>query len=487
MADTVNVLFLAAEAEPFVKVGGLADVAGSLPGALRELSRFDVRLVLPLHPAIRGVSATLQPLANFTLRRKRKNLPVQVFGTSLAGMPVYFVDGGPISAAASVYSPDPKPDREKYAFFSLAALEMLRHLDWQPDLVHANDWHTALALYALRLPGRESLLPGIRTVMTLHNLPYMGGDGADVLAAYGLPPLADESLPGWAGTQPLPLGLWAADAVVPVSPTYGREILTPDFGCGLDDYLRSRAETVAGILNGLDLASWNPQTDKTIPANFSAETLPKRAANKAALQRQLGLEENPRLPLLAMVGRIDPQKGVDVALEALRRIEERDWQFVLLGTGDPALETAVQEFQADFPGRVRAALRYDAALGRLIYSGADLLLMPSRYEPCGLAQMIAMRYGCLPLVRATGGLKDTVEEGRTGFLFPDAEAGSMAAALERALVVYDLPGEWTGFQRSGMGEDFSWSRSAGEYARLYEALIAATPPPVESIPGRGKK
>lgn len=485
MADTVNVLFLAAEAEPFVKVGGLADVAGSLPAALRERARFDVRLVLPLHPAIRGVSATLQPLANFTLRRKRKNLPVQMFETSLAGMPVYFVDGGPISSAASVYSPDPKPDREKYAFFSLAALAMLGHLDWQPDIVHANDWHTALALYALRLPRRHPTLHDVRTVMTLHNLPYMGGNGADVLAAYGLPPLADESLPGWARTQPLPLGLWAADAIVPVSPTYGGEILTPDFGCGLDAYLRSRAETVAGILNGLDLASWDPQADQTIPANFSADTLPRRAANKAALQRQLDLEENPRLPLLAMIGRIDPQKGVDVAIEALRRVEERYWQFVVLGTGDPALEAAVQELQADFPGRVRAALRYDASLGRFIYSGADMLLMPSRYEPCGLAQMIAMRYGCVPLVRATGGLKDTVEEGRTGFLFSEAEAGSMAAAIERALAVYDLPGEWAGFQRSGMSEDFSWSRSAGEYARLYEALLSAPPP--EPIPGRGER
>jgi starch synthase len=483
MPSTINVLFLAAEAEPFVKIGGLADVAGSLPLALRNLpyqathgAALDVRLVLPLHRANRAESATLRPVAEFSVYRRGRNISAQVFETSLAGMPVYFINGEPIASAASVYSVDPATDREKFAFFSRAALEMLRHLNWQPDIIHANDWHTALALYALRSRCTDPTLARLRTVLTIHNLPYMGGDGADVLAAYGLMLLNDESLPAWARTQSLPLGLWSADALIPVSPTYAREILTPEFGCGLDAYLRGRSDRITGILNGIDTASWNPRTDQALAANFTADDLPDRSNNKIALQKQLGLKEGARIPLLAMIGRIDQQKGVDVTLEALPQLGERPWQFVLLGSGDPALENNVRHLQAEYPDRVRAAIRFDAPLGRLIYGGADMFLMPSRYEPCGLAQMIAMRYGCVPLVRATGGLKDTVQEGRTGFLFRGADAGSMTEALMRALSVYADPERWQRLQRTGMRKDFSWPRSARQYAAIYHSLITISQP-----------
>jgi len=478
MPSTINVLFLAAEAVPFVKIGGLADVAGSLPLALRSLPyqathgvALDVRLVLPLHRANRAESATLHPVTEFSVPRRGRNVPAQVFETSLAGMPVYFIGGEPIASAASVYSADPAVDREKFAFFSLAALEMVRCMAWQPDILHANDWHTALALYALRSRCTDSLLARLRTVLTLHNLPYMGGDGADVLSAYGLQPLNDESLPAWARTQPLPLGLWSADALIPVSPTYAREILTPEFGCGLDAYLRSRSDSITGILNGLDMTSWDPGTDQALAANFTTDDLPNRINNKIALQKQLGLKEDARIPLLAMIGRIDQQKGVDITLEALPQLGERPWQFILLGSGDPVLENNVRHLQAEYPDRVRAAIRFDAPLGRLIYGGADMFLMPSRYEPCGLAQMIAMHYGCVPLVRATGGLKDTVQEGQTGFLFQGAGAGSMIEALRRALSVYANPERWQRLQRNGMRKDFSWPRSARQYAAIYHSLI----------------
>jgi starch synthase len=479
MSATINVLFLAAEAEPFVKIGGLADVAGSLPLALRALPyqatrgvTLDVRLVLPLHRTIRAESAALRPVAEFLVSRRGGNIPVQVFEMSSGGMPVYFINGVPLSSTPSVYSKDPAPDREKYAFFSLAALELIRHLDWQPDIVHANDWHTALALYALRSSLDEPAVARVRTVFTVHNLPYMGGDSSDVLSAYGLKPLNDDSLPAWANSQPLPLGLWAADAIIPVSPTYAREILTPDFGCGLDPYLKTRMNSMTGILNGLDVNFWNPETDKTLAARFTADELPARAVNRTALQKVLELKEDARLPLLVMIGRIDKQKGLDITFEALRQMEYRNWQFVLLGLGDPALENAAHSLQADFPDRVRVVIRYDEALGRLLYGGADMFLMPSRYEPCGLAQMIAMRYGCVPVVRATGGLKDTVQEGKTGFLFQEAMAGSMVEALERALTVYAKPEKWHHFQRNGMKEDFSWPRSARQYAIIYRSLMS---------------
>ncbi len=479
MPASINILFLAAEAEPFVKVGGLADVAGSLPLALRALpyqatrgTKLDVRLVLPLHRSNRADSTTMRPVAEVSVYRQGGNIPAQVYETSLKGMPVYFIGGAPIASAASVYSTDPAPDREKYTFFSLAALEMLHHLDWQPDIIHANDWHTALALYALRSQRADPVMQRAHTVFTLHNLPYMGSDGSDVLAAYGLMPLKDESLPPWARTQPLPLGLWSADAIIPVSPTYAREILTPEFGCGLESYLRTRAEDITGILNGLDQSSFDPANDAVFAAQFDPDSLEKRQANKAGLQKLLDLPAMPRHPLLAMVGRIDQQKGVDIALNTLSRLTDAPWQFVFLGSGDPALELVARNLQTVLPDRVRVVLRYDAPLGRMIYGGADLFLMPSRYEPCGLAQMIAMRYGCVPVVRATGGLKDTVREGKTGFLFQEASAEAMRDAIRRALSVYANQEKWQRYQRNGMLEDFSWPRSARQYAIIYRSLMS---------------
>jgi starch synthase len=479
MPITLKILFLAAEAEPYIKIGGLADVASSLPLALRSLPAeatldvsLDVRLTLPLYHSIHADISTLRLVAEFTVGRSGGILPVQIFETYLNGMPVYFIAGDPISNSASVYSPDPSLDRDKFTFFSLAALEMVRHMDWKPDIVHANDWHTALAAYALTARRVNPEMSHLRSILTLHNLPYMGGDGTDVLKAYDLVPPGDDLLPGWARTQPLALGLWAADAVVPVSPGYAREILTPNFGCGLDSYLRSRSTSITGILNGLDLDAWDPETDKSLRANFDMEHLSRRAANKAALQIRLGLDEKPRIPILAMIGRMDPQKGVDISFEVLRQMTGQAWQFIILGSGDPQLENTARNLQAEYPERVRAVLGYDEQLSRLIYGGADLFLMPSRYEPCGLAQMIAMRYGCVPVVHATGGLKDTVQEGKTGFLFQNAERASMQEALQRALVAYVNARQWEQFQRSGMQEDFSWTRSAARYATLYRSLTS---------------
>lgn len=477
----MNILFLAAEAEPYIKIGGLADVAGSLPRALRQLSdsnipagSLDVRLVLPLHQAVHVDVASLQPVADYSVCRGGLSIPVKVLETSLDGMPVYFISGAPISNTPSVYSADPAHDREKYTFFSLAALELVQYLNWQPDIIHANDWHTSLALYAVhsRQPAPGTIRP--RTVLTVHNLAYLGGDGSEVLFAYDLIPPGDHSLPDWARSQPLPLGLWSANAIIPVSPTYAREILTPDFGCGLDPYLKTRTDSVVGILNGLDIKSWDPQIDKALPACFDVDQLPARALNKTALQKTLVLKQDKNIPLLAMVGRVDFQKGLDIAFAALRSLAKRNWQFVILGSGDPVLEDTARQLQTDFPDRVRAVIRYDAGLSHMLYGGADIFLMPSRYEPCGLAQMIAMRYGCVPVVRATGGLIDTVQEGRTGFLFPKSEPASMEAAIVRALDTYAEPGLWRQFQRNDMQEDFSWPRSAGQYAHIYKSLLSGS-------------
>jgi starch synthase len=483
MPETKNILFLIAEAEPFVKVGGLADVGGALPLTLRALEggpSLDVRLALPLHSVAKVDRAALALRAEFSLVCGGNLLPVRVLEGELRGMPVYFIDGGPISEAATVYSSNPALDREKYTFFSLAALEMCHLLGWRPDIIHANDWHTALALYALRTRPDDPFFSPTRLLLTLHNLPYMGGDGAEQLAAYGLRPLTDETLPPWAYTQPLPLGLWAADKIVAVSPTYGQEVLTPEFGCGLQDFLRGRGAALMGILNGIDIASWDPAHDPALAANFDTKNLESRRLNTRRLRERLGLPDDPNVPLLAMVGRIDPQKGVDIVLDALRQIVDlppgplarTGWQFVILGKGDASLENGARRLEADFSSRVRAVIDFDTPLGRLIYAGADIFLMPSRYEPCGLAQMNAMCYGCVPLVRATGGLKDTVTEGQTGFLFEAASPVALLSALRRALSLYHQPEEWRKLQLNGMRQDFSWTKSAGQYRVVYQSLIA---------------
>jgi starch synthase len=472
MSQIINVLFLAAEAEPFIKVGGLGDVAGSLPRAMRALSnddvKLDVRLVLPYHPSVKVDN--LKPVGMFSLLRNGAEIQVEAFETSINGLPVYLIGGEPIRASGSVYSLNAMMDAEKYAFFSLAALELPRHINWQPDVIHGNDWHTALSMYASLTRRWEEGTPPVASVLTLHNLPFMGPDASAIIESYGIK-LAQTDLPEWARVMPLPLGLWASDAIVAVSPTYGREILTQEYGCGLDDFLRSRGETVSGILNGLDTDSFNPADDSALGVNFDLNSLEKRSINKGLLQERLGLAREIEIPLLAMVSRMDMQKGVDMVFAALKMMKGSKWQAVILGTGDTKLEEAALKLQELFPDRVKVETRYDAGLARQIYAGSDMFLMPSRYEPCGLSQMIAMRYGCVPVVRAAGGLNDTVKHGVTGFVFEKPHHMSLAAAIKSALKILAEREKWQAIQRAGMAQDFSWENSAQKYLHLYQSLI----------------
>ncbi len=487
MPQTINILFLAAEAEPFVKVGGLGDVAGTLPRALRALSNeeltIDVRLVLPLHTVVRQEG--LKPLGIFSIPRGRSEVQAEAFEGMLEGMPVYFINGEPIRASGTVYSSNNKLDAEKYVFFSLAALELPAHIRWQPNLIHVNDWHTALAAYGNLVKRWEDKTNRIASLITIHNLPFLGPDVKEILESYELP-LANTDLPEWARVLPMPLGLWAADAMVAVSPTYAEEILHEEFGCGLQDFFRNRADSLYGILNGLDTASFDPQTDAVLASRFHADDLSARQPNKATLQEKLGLPVLPHVPLLGMVSRMDEAKGIDIALKGLKMLAKRPWQLVILGAGNPKLEEQAKKLQAALPDRVRVETRYDAKLARQIYAGADIFLMPSRYEPCGISQMIAMRYGCVPLVRAVGGLHDTVTDSETGFVFVDKTVKSFNDALKRALQTYPNRARWEEMQKAGMRQDFSWSRSAHKYLELYKRLIeAATAPPAsETYPTR---
>lgn len=483
MAQPFRILMVSAEAEPFVKVGGLGDVAGALPKALLALPEnalegysLDVRLVLPFHSFISREVASPEPVAAVQVPRRDGFVEARIFISTLPGFPVYLIEGDPISSAPSVYSLDSFQDAEKFIFFSLAVLEMLKALDWKPHVLHAHDWHTGIAVYELnRRRSQDDFYQGIKSLFTIHNLPYMGAGAEKVLPDYHIPPSDDIRMPWWGKSLPLPMALSSADFINTVSPGYSREMLTSEFGCGLEDFLRSRSSTLFGILNGLDTELWNPETDPHIFRKFSAENLHERIYNKPALLESLGLSSEGEAPLLGLIGRFDRQKGIDLAVEALQMLGDVPWQAVILGSGDPALEESVRGLEREFPERVRAVIRFDAKLSHQIYAGADMLLMPSRYEPCGLAQMIAMRYGCIPVARATGGLKDTISDLTdpslsTGFLFGEATPEALAEAIRRAMAAYTDPKGWELRQRYAMQQDFSWNRSALEYYRLYRLL-----------------
>ncbi|HUF37071.1 MAG TPA: glycogen/starch synthase [Anaerolineales bacterium] len=473
-----RILFIAAEATPFVKVGGLGDVAGSLPRALRDLG-FDLRLALPLHPQIERDRYRLERLARIEIPSRHGEIPAEVFYTEVDALPVYLVASPLIPAEGPVYSTDSGRDGPKFVHFCLAALAIAGHTGWQPDLIHANDWHTAVAPY-VQLLRRESdpVLARTASLLTVHNLPYQGEGAGAALAEFGIPPATGSPLPWWAQDRPLALGLLAADHVNTVSPGYAVEMQTEAFGAGLDGFLRQhRAGRLNGILNGLDLAAWDPATDAALTVNYNRDNLKEKAANKAALQREAGLKVDPEIPLFGIVSRMDEQKGIDLAVEGLRLVRDRAWQAVILGTGNREIEAAAISLAEQNPGRARVWIDFNDALGRRIYAGADVFLIPSRYEPCGLTQMIAMRYGAVPLASAVGGLKDTVRDyseggDSTGFLFRNPSPFEFADAILRVIEVFGDRRRWRGLQLRGMKQDFSWDGPAKLYRDLYRGLIA---------------
>jgi len=476
----LKIQFLSAEAAPLVKVGGLGDVAGSLPQVLRGLPAApDVRIFLPYYPTLKKSSLNLKPVAAFEINHQAGPFLAQAFRGEIDGTPYYFIDGEPVASSSQVYSGDNFRDGIKFTFFSLAAMELARILDWKPDILHAQDWHTAPAVYNLSLTRKnDPFFSQTRSLLTVHNLPYLGHGAEAALQAFGLPRAHLSPLPEWAEGLPLALGLLTADRINTVSKGYAAEILTPAFGAGLEEFLRTRKDDISGIVNGLDQETWDPEKDPHLPEIFGLETLSARAKNKIQLQTELRLEQDPEMPLLAMINRMDYQKGVDLVPAALRSISDMEWQAVILGTGDPSLEESARQLDLEY-SRVKAILSYDSPLAHRIYGGSDLIMIPSRYEPCGLTQMIGMRYGCVPLARATGGLKDTITDyhsgtasSSTGFLFKDPESSALALTIRRGLGVYNDQRRWKGLQRRGMKQDFSWEKSAAAYYDLYLDTIS---------------
>ena len=476
MVRPLKVLFLAAEAAPWVQVGGLGEMAGSLAPSLAS-RKVDLRLAIPLYPWLSLADLDPGPRIEFGVPGPDAVAVAGLVPARQGGTWVWWIDGDPIRKARSVYS-DPSEDAPRFLFFVRAALEACRALGWRPDVVHLHDWHTAAGAVAiLKMRGTDPFWSGARTLVTIHNLPYLGVGGEAGVRAWGWARDADTRLPDWARGLPLPVGLSAADRISTVSPTYAQEIQTPESGAGLSDFLQQRSSDLTGILNGIDTQRWDPATDSALEARYSRKDVDPRRVNKAGLRQELGLPTASPAPLLGMITRMDPQKGVDLVLRALEALRGEPWELVLLGSGNADLEALAKAFHSRHPDRMALRIGFDLGLSRRIYSAADVLLVPSRYEPCGVAQMIAMRYGALPLVRATGGLKDTVrdadERGGTGFVFGPADADALAACVLRALTALRDRKRWRTMQLRAMAQDFSWARSAAEYLALYRSLPAS--------------
>lgn len=472
MVRPLKVLFLSAEAEPLAKVGGLGDVGGELPRALRRAGH-NVRLCLPRYPSIdAGVRTTR---SHTVVEVDRRGTPVRavVRRHVVRNVDVLLVDGEPVARHTGIYGGD---EGEKFIFWCLAALEACRQRGWQPDVVHAHDWHAAAAVAWIHAQRADPFWSSVATVFTIHNLGYAGAGAEEAWRAYGLGPAEGDGVPAWAVDLPLVSALTKADWLTTVSPGYADEITTAELGFGLDPILKGRRSRLTGILNGIDPTVWNPAADHALVARFDADGLEHRVRNKQALLSELGFTGGSDIPLLAFIGRMDHQKGIDLLLHALATMLDLPWQAVLLGTGDPELEAQAASFQQGHLGRFRAEIRFDAALARRIYGSADAVVIPSRYEPCGLVQMIAMRYGCLPVVRSTGGLRDSVrdaaEPGGTGFVFGEASVDGLADALRRALATYADRRAWRRLQRRAARKDFSWTKPARKYGTVYRKARA---------------
>jgi starch synthase len=474
----LKILFLAAEAVPFAKVGGLADVAGSLPQAIRALGH-DVRLMIPRYGTIRSDQFQLEKVGEpFLIPVGPGEEHIHLIGSTLDGdIPVYLIwNELYFSSRDRVYGFE--DDAQRFAVFGRASLAALHLLDWKPDVIHANDWHTGIVPAWLNTAGRRDRFYGdIATIFTIHNLAYQGIAGRLILTFAQMEYVKHLSVEQPGTVNWMAQGIAHADLINTVSDRYAQEILTAEIGMGLAPLLRERRDRLFGVLNGIDYEEWNPATDSNIPHRFDDGTVDRRVANKTALQQQVRLPVRPEMPLVGMVSRLDEVKGMDLMEPVLEWLLEREAQFVLLGTGQPEYHEMFERVHARFPDNMRACLKSDSVLARRIYAGADMILMPSGVEPCGLGQMIAMRYGCVPVVRATGGLADTVSDykakrGRgTGFTFTDYTPEACQEALERALKFYRSKKAWRRLQRRGMAADFSWLASAQEYVKLYRRAI----------------
>ena len=479
----MKILFVSSEVSPFAKTGGLADVAGSLPKALKK-NGHDVRIIMPLYQCVETGS--------FTIKKSRKGFEVPVDGiiqkgllrqTTLADIPVYLVEKKEYFQRPELYgtSAGDYPDNsQRFGFFCRGVVDLLKRLDFRPDIIHCNDWQTALIPFLIKQEHKDDpFFTKTALVYTIHNLAYQGIFEREALSSLGLNEshFTIDLLEYYGKINLMKGGMLTADVINTVSNAYCREIQTKEMGCGLQGVLQHRAHDLYGILNGIDYQDWNPSTDPLIFKNYTSTTLSGKAANKKNLQNALGLEQNPAIPLLGMITRLSSQKGLDLLEALLPKFEEQKLQLVLLGTGDEKYMKMLSTLQKKPSKKLSINLTFDQALSRKIYAASDMFLMPSHYEPCGLGQLISFRYGSVPVVRKTGGLADTVFDSRdgvrepNGFTFDDYTPEAFWEAISRALETYKDRKKWDKIVRSGMNSDYSWDHSGAEYEALYEKAL----------------
>ncbi|MCX8035776.1 MAG: glycogen synthase GlgA [Candidatus Sumerlaeia bacterium] len=489
----MKILLATPECVPFAKTGGLADVAGALPRSLAALGH-DVRVILPMHKSVSPDKFPIRPLldemivhfpGNWQIGYIRETaFPGTEISVYLVGHDHYFARDGLYGEQGADYA----DNAERFAFFCMAALWTLKGINWQPDIIHCNDWQTALIPTYLRnlwILKNDPFYQSIKTAYTIHNLAYQGQFGPAVLPRIGLDDSVfhPEGLEFYGNVNLMKAGIVYADVLTTVSQQYAREIQTPEFGCGLEGILTARADRLYGIMNGIDYSVWNPELDEFIAAHYSPANLAGKAKCKAALQKVNKLPEDPNAPLIGMISRLDKQKGFDLLAECIGDIMALGVQMVILGTGDPVYHEMLQAAAQKYPDQLAVNLMFNNALAHQIEAGADMFLMPSRYEPCGLNQLYSLKYGTIPIVRKTGGLADSIADATaqsvrkgagTGFVFEEYTAAALFAAVKRAVKMYRDKGDlWERLMQNAMAQNFSWDASAKAYEALFEKVIAA--------------
>lgn len=477
-----KILYVASECVPFIKTGGLADVVGTLPKTFPR-EETDVRVVIPNYSCLKSEwKEKMKDITYFSMDLSWRNQYVGIKTLEQDGIIYYFIDNEFYFTGPTPYT-NMEADVEKFCYFSKAALAVLQVLDFKPDIIHCHDWQAGLVpVYLKTMFAENSFYEGIKTVFTIHNLQFQGMTGLERLKDLsGLPSyvFTSDKLECYGGANMLKGGLTYADEITTVSETYAEEIQMPYYGEKLDGLLRARNQHLTGIVNGIDYNIYDPMTDPYLEKNYSVQDAAEwKAVNKKALQRRVGLPENEEIFTIGVISRLTDQKGFDLVDYVMDDICKNDVQFVLLGSGDVRYESMFQYYSHKYPDIVSANICYDDRLSKMIYGGCDVILMPSRFEPCGLCQLMALRYGTVPIVRETGGLKDTVvpynmyEQSGTGFRFANYNAHDMLHVIELAKeVYYEQKEAWKEIVRRGMEEDFSWNRSAAVYMQLYNSML----------------
>lgn len=478
MKEKKNILLVAAECAPLAKTGGLADVVGALPGYLNSMG-CDCRVMMPYHRCIKEkYGAEVRHLSDFWFNLGWRRQYVGLEELSLNGVAVYLLDNEYYFGDSIYLGGD--QEIEQYSWFSRAVCDVLPRLPFRPQVLHLNDWHTAIISLLLKTQYGADFRGSLKTLLTIHNIAYQGKTSfglVEDLLGVDRRYFTSEFMESYGAADFLKAGCVFADRINVPSPSNALEVRTPEYGYGLEGILSARSGELSGILNGIDRAAYDPASDPFLPAHFSAEDVSGKAECKRALLTELGLNVSPEAPLLAMVSRLVYQKGLDLVADSLSWLMEQGAALVIVGSGDPGLEALLRAAESRFKGRLCAYIAYDEGVARRAYAGSDFFLMPSRFEPCGLAQMIAMRYGSLPIVRETGGLKDTVipynrftGQG-TGFSFTNYDAYEFRGAIDRALNVYRDKPTLRKMISQAMAADFGFRGPAGEYAAVYDSLI----------------